>query len=54
MNWINLAQYAEQRKALWYLVIKLWVPWNLRNFLTGWVILASQTQCSMEAGSVMI
>jgi hypothetical protein len=47
MNWTDPAQERDRWWTLLNAVMKLWVPYNVQNFLTeNW--LASQGLCSME------
>jgi hypothetical protein len=34
MDWIDLARIVAQHRALVYVVINLWVPENIRKFLS--------------------
>jgi hypothetical protein len=36
VNWIHLAQDRYQWQALVSMVVNLWFPINLGNFLSGW------------------
>jgi hypothetical protein len=36
-EWIHLAYGKDHWRALVNMVMNLWVPWKVRNFLTTWV-----------------
>ena len=36
VDWIGLAQNRDRWQALVNVILKLWVPYNVKNFLTGW------------------
>ena len=35
VDWIGLAQNRDRWQALVNVILKLWVPYNVKNFLTG-------------------
>ena len=55
LDWIDLAQGTKRRQALVNAVMNLQVPWNVGNFLTGWVSVSfSEGLGSMELVSWLV
>jgi hypothetical protein len=51
VNWINLAQDRNQFQALVNMVINLWAPKILRNFLTSSVSISSSRKVLLNGVS---